>query len=224
LLPRFLSDQGGARETWTESKASNCFLSAVMNSCYKEVLKEATTAWRFQRLELVLEFSRRQTRPLPLNAPIGILSTVYMLLLAASAARWPPEKESNLDRLQRAFREEARREERRRDSRCPPAGRRDQWDFANMYANDTLMAALFFDLFAEHHLLSSLDLEPREGAEPSEDPRIRARADYVRDCAELAISRFRKWCALEQAVGGGHLDEPWPRAVDDRAPSPEVRD
>jgi hypothetical protein len=56
-----------------------------MNSSYNEVLQRSRRAWKFQRLELVLEFTQDNLHVHPLS----ILRSLYVLL-GAMLGRWRP--------------------------------------------------------------------------------------------------------------------------------------
>jgi hypothetical protein len=54
-----------------------------MNSTYNRVHEESITTWKFQRLELVLEYSQSSVLP----APLGIFEDLFLLCSSRSARR-----------------------------------------------------------------------------------------------------------------------------------------
>ena len=170
-----------------------------MNSSYDEVLQTSTSTWRFQRLELVLEFSRKSI--VPLNIPLYCVRWI-----AAVFSVCPPMDSahiffrdsrinSDLEVLLRAF---------------PPEPLEQDLDYDKMYSDDERMAALYRDVHGERHWISSLDLPTVEGAELTQK-----RADYIRDCAELGMAMCAK------LVGG--LEEDAPSASSSDAHDAELR-
>jgi hypothetical protein len=170
-----------------------------MNSSYDEVLQTSTSTWRFQRLELVLEFSRKSI--VPLNIPlhcvrwIAALFSMCPLLDSAHVFFRDSRINSDLEVLLRAF---------------PPEPFEHGLDYDEMYSDDGQMAALYRDVHGERHWISSLDLPRVESAELTQK-----RADYIRDCAELGMAMCAK------LVGG--LEEDAPSASSSDAHDAELR-
>jgi hypothetical protein len=79
-------DQKGHNPRTTPPADGFCFLRpSEMNSSYNEVLQRSRRAWKFQRLELVLEFTQDNLHVHPLSIPRNLY-----VLFSAVLGCWRP--------------------------------------------------------------------------------------------------------------------------------------
>ncbi len=146
-----------------------------MNSSYDEVLHASTSTWRFQRLELVLEFSRKKI--VPLNIPVLCIRSIVAMLprFHSLYTFWNDSWiNSDLNRLLKAF------------PLTPNV-----LDYDDMHSDDDKMAALFNDIHGERSWITSLNHQ-LEAHPVAEENLVTQRADFIRDCAELAMAMCDK--------------------------------
>ena len=169
---------------------------AVMNSSYDEVLRQSTSTWIFQRVELVLEFSRKQITPVPLNIILIFFHWLKRLFyVPCSWICWCPEKHaqtSDLEQLKEFFGEKIIR------------------DFSDMYTDDKKMASLYHDIYGEYFWVQKVfnrankeeSTSTRAGTISSdlanEEESTTTKADYMRGCAELVTAMCAKRMGQEQ--------------------------
>jgi hypothetical protein len=158
-----------------------------MNSLYNEILQTSTSTWRFQRLELVLEFSRKSI--VPFNCTIFIIwmiKAAIFFLGTLSMFRSKCDRihnflnysdiNSDLERLLKAFQVRPEEESQEKSS-----------DYDDVYRNDAKMAALFRDIHGERFFISSYD-----SVHEAELQTQTRKADFIRDCADLAMAMCAK--------------------------------
>ena len=153
-----------------------------MNSSYDEVLQQSMSTWIFQRVELVLEFSRKQITPVPFNIILIFFQVLKQLFrLSCSRARWCSVQiiqKSDLDQLQDCF------------------GGEHLSDFADMHHNDQQMASLYHDVYGEYSWVRDL-FEKGNIANTSSCVNTE-KADYMRSCAEIVTVMCAKRMCQEQ--------------------------
>jgi hypothetical protein len=150
-----------------------------MNSSYNEVLQASTSTWRFQRLELVLEFSKKQIVPfhIPMLCMHVIAVRLSKLFCLDSLYTFLNDStiNSDLQRLLRAFPQE-----------YPKEG----LDYDDMYSDDETMAGLFNDIHGEQSWISWFEQQKDENTGISHI--VTHKADFTRDCAELVMAMLVK--------------------------------
>ncbi len=155
-----------------------------MNSSYDEVLRQSTSTWIFQRVELVLEFSRKQITPVPLNIiPTLLLALKLLFVLPCSWIRRCPAQsseykhKSDLEQLQECFGNGVA-------------------DFVDMYRDDDQMASLYHDLYGEYCWVRNHFEKGANEEKTSHESRTK-KADYMRSCAELVKDMCSKRMSQE---------------------------
>ncbi len=163
-----------------------------MNSSYDEVLKKSTSTWIFQRIELVLEFSRKQITPVPFNL-VDIVFQVLKSMFCRTCSCWPCwcsdqfPQQTDLEILQKCF------------------GTNTVPEYSEMYKNDKQMASLYHDIYGEFfsaqkyfekstESTTCTDVHSDDDLESEE----KKRADYMRSCAELVTAMCTKRMYQEQ--------------------------
>jgi hypothetical protein len=146
-----------------------------MNSSYDEVLRASTSTWRFQRLELVLEFSRKKIAPfnIPMLCIRLFVAILWRWLYLDSLYKFLNDSSinSDLNRFLKAFSNDS------------------SLDYDDMYRDDGKMAALFNDIHGERPWISSFEHHKDQHAEKL---LVTQKADFVRDCAELVMAMCDK--------------------------------
>ncbi len=151
-----------------------------MNSSYDEVLRKSTSTWIFQRMELVLEFSRKQITPVPFNI-VHIVLQVFKSTCSCRA-NWCSlqfTQQSDLERLKECF------------------GTNTVPEFSEMYNSDKKMASLYHDIYGEFVSVRNC-FEKRTDVHYDLESEHTKRADYMRSCAELSTAMCTKRMYQEQ--------------------------
>ena len=200
-----------------------------MSTSYDKVLSTSTRAWKFQRLELVIEFLQRGSFPHPASViadVVWILVAIFTHVCCCSTSIRPSslaQARAEIARAQAAGEGGA--------DQSPAAGRAEaamvqQADWEKFYASDECMATLHHDVFQEPDLgVPALSFEPQHEKErqapsamspmsslsswpssswmsPAAAARL-LRAQYMRKCADLAIRTTVKRNAAQLRGGGG---------------------
>jgi hypothetical protein len=144
-----------------------------MTKSYESVLGSSTRAWKFQRMERVLQYSRSSPWPQPIFA---VREVVTMGVLKAGQWKSWAARSGSLDKL-------------REDTKEVDVKVLENWEA--FYADDRCMAAMHQEVFHE--------ASPGLTHLGTEDANVKRKAEYMRRCSDLAQRMTAKWIASKPA-------------------------
>jgi hypothetical protein len=154
---------------------------AVMTKSYDSVLGSSTRAWKFQRMELVLQYSRSSPWPQPIFAVAEVITIITMGVLRACEWNSWAVRSGSLAKV----REDIKKVGEDSDKIDVDSEVWINWEA--FYGNDKCMAAMHQEVFHE----ASPGLTHR-GPKDADVPR---KAEYMRRCSDLAQRMTAKWIA-----------------------------
>jgi hypothetical protein len=154
-----------------------------MTKSYDSVLGSSTRAWKYQRMELVLQYCRSSAWPHPISvvAELVVSGVLNALALARHESNWTARSGSLAKMLNDVP----------RDARDFYRSDEPQWEA--FYNSDTCMAAMHQEVF--HEAVPALT--HREQGSPARAARLHQRAEYMRLCADLAERMTAKWVSKQ---------------------------
>jgi hypothetical protein len=142
---------------------------AVMTKSYDSVLGSSTRAWKLQRMELVLQYSRSSAWPHPISVVLELVTTC---VLHALGSKWTA-RSGSLSKI--------------RDDvgSLNPEAMMSRWEA--FYKSDKCMAAMHQEVY--HEAVPGLNHRDNLDSEPNY---LKRRAEYMRGCADLAVRMTTK--------------------------------